>query len=252
MVCSLSSKFKWIQENRNESRQSTRNRHTIKPQIDKSIPNSRNSNFIHSALHSDSVEQLCTAYNSFRVISLECPSMEFSFSLFSSTSNQKSVIFGYFSSHTQKKHRAVGKEWSTMCKQAIAAVVFIESPNGSSHSVQWLYNFKESVCNRRRNTREIKQQTNTHTGTLSDPGSTRDSSKPLWPKFWIDKMNSLSEQVQTLQVQLFPVCTLPDRGTQCPTHTNTRTHSECYSQVQSITARTNILFLFFIQRGDYS
>lgn len=167
MVCSLSSKFKWIQENRNESRQSTRYRHTIKPQIDKSIPNSWNLNFIHSALHSDSVEQLCTAYNPFRVISLECPSMEFSFSLFSSTSHRKSVIFGYFSLHTQKKHRAVGKEWSTMCKQAIAAVVFIESPNGSSHSVQWLYNFKESVCNRRRNTGE-KKTTNKHTRAHSE------------------------------------------------------------------------------------
>lgn len=27
------------------------------------------------------------------------------------------------------------------------------------------------------------------------------------------KMSTVSDQVQTLQVQLFPVCTLPDRGT---------------------------------------
>lgn len=67
--------------------------------------------------------------------------------------------------------------------------VFVELPCGNHHSVQWLYNFKGIFL--------WKVQTSNFAQNFVKS----------------EKMSSfVSEQVQTLQVQLFPVCTLPDRG----------------------------------------
>lgn len=65
--------------------------------------------------------------------------------------------------------------------------VFVELPCGNHHTVQWLYNFDGHFLWKTRNF-----------------GHSFANSKKM--------TSSVSEQVQTLQVQLFPVCTLPDRG----------------------------------------
>lgn len=95
--------------------------------------------------------------------------------------------------------------------------VFVELASGNHHSVQWFYNLAESLLGGKKKENKNKFKTTLNESFIPN-----------------GKMTSLSEQVQTLQVQLFPVCTLPDRGIK-HIHIQSQIHTQKHTHVNKFT-----------------